>query len=193
MPYVGKRVVELEAALQNVRGERDALVENMRELVTANLKLNNQATVLRTDTIDALTKKNIDLIMERDAALREREELRLQLNERQQRHESRIRGLQNGLQNSRADSDALAQQLKTLRTAFDRRGIELRDAKVREETIRNNYNQVNLRNARLTSRTNEARRALMSLLGSNRGNMPLDVKAALDNAITTLTDGEDDE
>lgn len=193
LPYVGVRVVELEAALQNVRGERDALVENMKELVTANLRLNDQLMNRRTDTIDALTKKNIDLIVQRDKALREQEELRRELNDRQARHEGRVRGLQNGLQNSRSDSDALAQQLKTLRTAFDKRGIELRDANVRQDTLRNNYNQVNLRNARLTSRTNEARRALMFMLADNRETMPRVAKDQLDNAITTLTDGEDDE
>lgn len=193
LPYVGVRVVELEAALQNVRGERDALVENMKELVTANLRLNDQLMNRRTDTIDALTKKNIDLIVQRDAALRKQEELQRELDERQARHEGRVRGLQNGLQNSRSDSDALAQQLKTLRTAFDKRGIELRDANVRQDTIRNNYNQVNLRNARLTSRANEARRALVSMLDDNRETMPRVAKNQLDNAIATLKDGEDDE
>lgn len=193
LPYVGVRVVELEAALQNVRGERDALVENMKELVTANLRLNDQLMNRRTDTIDALTKKNIDLIVQRDKALREQEELQRELDERQARHEGRVRGLQNGLQNSRSDSDALAQQLKTLRTAFDKRGIELRDANVRQDTLRNNYNQVNLRNARLTSRTNEARRALVSMLDDNRETMPRVAKNQLDNAIATLKDGEDDE
>lgn len=193
LPYVGVRVVELEAALQNVRGERDALVENMKELVTANLRLNDQLMNRRTDTIDALTKKNIDLIVQRDAALRKQEELQRELNDRQARHEGRVRGLQNGLQNSRSDSDALAQQLKTLRTAFDKRGIELRDANVRQDTLRNNYNQVNLRNARLTSRTNEARRALVSMLDDNRETMPRVAKNQLDNAIATLKDGEDDE
>lgn len=193
LPYVGVRVVELEAALQNVRGERDALVENMKELVTANLRLNDQLMNRRTDTIDALTKKNIDLIVQRDAALRKQEELQRELNDRQARHEGRVRGLQNGLQNSRSDSDALAQQLKTLRTAFDKRGIELRDANVRQDTLRNNYNQVNLHNARLTSRTNEARRALVSMLDDNRETMPRVAKNQLDNAIATLKDGEDDE
>lgn len=195
LPYVGKRVVELEAALQNVRGERDAVVDNMKDLVTANRDLNDQLRTKswRTDTIDALTKKNIDLIVQRDAALRKQEELQRELDERQARHEGRVRGLQNGLQNSRSDSDALAQQLKTLRTAFDKRGIELRDANVRQDTLRNNYNQVNLRNARLTSRTNEARRALVSMLDDNRETMPRVAKNQLDNAIATLKDGEDDE